>query len=182
MQKCKTNLKKTKQYKTNYKQIQYKILKIEKRSKTIKKKYKSNNQVAAVSYWFSKADCTTLFAVLKRDIYYLYTWYRRGYSGGQEIRCYGWCYWEEGVGPRKMQLEIHGFETLLIVQRISPKQGARCKVGVREPPLGRFIRSWDTVVPVANACTILQYQLTSWDWSTATLGQKIWAGGNKGWG
>ena len=38
MQKCKTNLKKTKQYKTNYKQIQYKILKIEKRSKTIKKK------------------------------------------------------------------------------------------------------------------------------------------------
>ena len=61
-----------------------------------------------------------------------------------------------------MQLEIHGFETLLIVQRISPKQGARCKVGVREPPLGRFIRSWDTVVPVANACTILQYQLTSW--------------------
>ena len=38
MQKCKKNLKKTKQYKTNYKQIQYKILKIEKRSKTIKKK------------------------------------------------------------------------------------------------------------------------------------------------
>ena len=38
MQKCKRNLKKTKQYKTNYKQIQYKILKIEKRSKTIKKK------------------------------------------------------------------------------------------------------------------------------------------------
>ena len=38
MQKCKSNLKKTKQYKTNYKQIQYKILKIEKRSKTIKKK------------------------------------------------------------------------------------------------------------------------------------------------
>ena len=26
-------------------------------------------------------------------------------------------------------MEIHGFETLLIVQRISPKQGARCKVG-----------------------------------------------------
>ena len=26
-------------------------------------------------------------------------------------------------------MEIHGFETLLIVQRISPKQGARCKMG-----------------------------------------------------
>ena len=82
MQKCKTNLKKTKQYKTNYKQIQYKILKIEKRSKTIKKKYKSNNQVATVSYWSFKVDFEVLFAVLKRDIYYLYTWYRRGYSGG----------------------------------------------------------------------------------------------------
>ena len=51
-------------------------------------------------------------------------------------------------------MEIHGFETLLIVQRISPKQSAGCKVGVREPPLGRFILSWGTVVPVANACTI----------------------------
>ena len=45
----------------------------------------------------------------------------------------------EGVGPRKkMQLEIHGFETLLIVQRISYKQCARCKVEVQEPPLGWF--------------------------------------------
>ena len=61
-----------------------------------------------------------------------------------------------------MQLEIHGFETLLIVQRNSPKQGARCNVGIREPPLGRFILSWGTVVPVTNACTTLQYQLTSW--------------------
>ena len=72
-------------------------------------------------------------------IYYLYTWYRIRYSGGQEIRCYEWCYWEEGVGPRKkMQLEIHGFETLLIAQRISYKQGARYKVEVQEPALGRF--------------------------------------------
>ena len=64
--------------------------------------------------------------------------YRRRYFGGQETRCYEWCFREEEVGPRKMQLEIHGFETLLIVQRISPKQGARCKVEVQEPPLGRF--------------------------------------------
>ena len=81
MQKCNRNLKRQnniKQTINNY-NTRYKN---RKKIKNDQKEIKNNNQVAAVSYWFSKADCTTLFAVLKRDIYYLYTWYRRGYSGG----------------------------------------------------------------------------------------------------
>ena len=55
---------------------------------------------------------------------------------------------EDVVGDPRIRNSSHSAAHL-------SKQGARCKVGVREPPLGRFIRSWDTVVPVANACTIL---------------------------
>ena len=80
MQKCKRNLKRQNnikqtinKYNTRYKN--------RKKIKNDQKEIKSNNQVAAVSYWSFKADFEVLFAGMKRDIYYLYTWYRRGYSG-----------------------------------------------------------------------------------------------------
>ena len=80
MQKCKRNLKRQnnikqtiKKYNTRYKN--------RKKIKNDQKEIKNNNQVAAVSYWSLKADFEVLFAGMKRDIYYLYTWCRRGYFG-----------------------------------------------------------------------------------------------------
>ena len=55
-------------------------IKIEK-DQNDQKEIKNNKQVAAVSYWSLKADFEVLFAGMKRDIYYLYTWCRRGYFG-----------------------------------------------------------------------------------------------------
>ena len=79
MQKCKRNLKRQNNIKQTIKNT-IQDIKIEKRSKTIKRN-KNNKQVAAVSYWSLKADFEVLFAGMKRDIYYLYTWCRRGYFG-----------------------------------------------------------------------------------------------------
>ena len=79
MQKCKRNLKRQNNIKQTIKNT-IQDIKIEK-DQNDQKEIKSNKQVAAVSYWSLKADFEVLFAGMKRDIYYLYTWCRRGYFG-----------------------------------------------------------------------------------------------------
>ena len=78
--KCNRNLKRQNNIKQTIKNT-IQDIKNRKKIKNDQKEIKSNKQVAAVSYWSLKADFEVLFAGMKRDIYYLYTWCRRGYLG-----------------------------------------------------------------------------------------------------
>ena len=82
---------------------------------------------------------------------------------------------EDVVGDPRIRNSSHSAAHL-------SKQGARCKVGYESH---RWDGLSDPGIRLCRLPTLVPFSSTNLhpgDWSTATLGQKIWAGGNKGWG